>query len=498
MFRSQHLSYKYALIAYLLFGLQGLIATGGAIQLLFPDVNSPISFAAGRAFHLNISIYWPLLGMMGAIYFFFSQEAEREFYSLKLITVNFWLLTTTIGLTLGWLLLGFTEGREYLETNWLFKLATFASTLLLSFNLLRTYQTSTMPKSRATLISIVAGSITLVIFYLPNIMSYSHPTTDEVAKFLVVHLWEEMSMELLGTGILAALVIRMTGVERRAVETAIYLDLIFAALAGILATGHHYYWIGVPAFWLWIGGIFSAMQVLPSIILLYTTLKSTNLKTFSCRSDRDKIVAALIGCSIFYHIFGAAFLGFLMAYPPLNRFIHGTYITSAHSHFALFGVFGFLVLALCFYMLFTEISLAKKLYPWCWVALLSLNAGLLTMGTGLLLAGGLQVYCWWVMGLSIDETNELIRPYLLIRAAGGAVYSAGSLLLTFVVVKSLWPKIKMLFQSEGHLSNIACDDLNQLDGLLDDLVQKGKEAEQVLQKIQNLSPTILTRSKENK
>lgn len=498
MFRSQHLSYKYALVAYVLFGLQGLVATGGALELVFPDIVFPISFKDGRAFHLNISIFWPLIGMIGAIYYFFCQEAEREFYSLRLINVNFWLLSGTAILILGSILLGFNEGREYLEAIWPLKLAVAASTLLLSFNLLRTYLGSAVPRGRATLISMVTGSLTLIIFYLPNIVSYSHPTVDEITKFLVVHLWEEMSLELLGTGVLAALLIKVTEAERRITETSIYLDITFVALAGILATGHHYYWIGVPAFWLWIGGIFSAIQVVPAIVLLYAIGKSARFNNFASLSYRDKITVALVGSSMFYHIFGASFLGFFMAYPPMNRFVHGTYITSAHSHLALFGVFGFLVLAVCFYILFTEVILTPKLYRWCWLAIFALNAGLLTMGIGLLLAGGLQAYFWRVIGLSIGETNQLIRPYLFIRIFGGIIYSAGGMLLTFIVVKSIWPNIKAIFQNEGHLAKIKCDDLYCIQTVLQGLVQKEKEAEHLLIRIRCLSQKMFLLGKKSK
>lgn len=29
--------------------------------------------------------------------------------------------------------------------------------------------------------------------------------------------------------------------------------------AGIIGTGHHYYWIGTPDYWQWWGSIFSAL-----------------------------------------------------------------------------------------------------------------------------------------------------------------------------------------------------------------------------------------------
>jgi nitric oxide reductase subunit B len=237
------------------------------------------------------------------------------------------------------------------------------------------------------------------------------------------------------------------------------------------------------------------MQALPAIILVYSTIKTAQFTTYSSLSARDKITIALIGCSTFYHIFGASILGFFMAYPPINRFIHGTYITSAHSHFALFGVFGFLILAVCFYILFTEVVLSQKMYRFCQMAILALNAGLLTMGIGLLLAGGLQCYFWRVIGLSISETNELIRPYLFIRAFGGGIYATGSMLLTFFVLKSIWPKIREIFRTSGKIASIKYDDLHQLQQLMQELIKKEKEAERLLIKIRKLSQMAETQDK---
>jgi len=167
----------------------------------------------------------------------------------------------------------------------------------------------------------------------------------------------------------------------------------------------------------------------------------------------------------------------------MNRYVHGTYITSAHSHLALFGVFGFLALAVCFYILFNEHAVSQKSYRWCLLAILFLNIGLLTMGLGLLAAGGLQVYFARVIGLGIGETNQLIRPYLFIRMMGGFAYTVGSTVLTYTVVKSLWPNLRPIFLNEGKTCSVNSDEWQQLHSLLTRLIQKEKEAEQLLLKI---------------
>jgi nitric oxide reductase subunit B len=43
-------------------------------------------------------------------------------------------------------------------------------------------------------------------------------------------------------------------------EKWLYVIVGLVFIAGILGTAHHYYWVGVPAYWLPIGGLFSALE----------------------------------------------------------------------------------------------------------------------------------------------------------------------------------------------------------------------------------------------
>ena len=54
------------------------------------------------------------------------------------------------------------------------------------------------------------------------------------------------------------------GVDREVVEKWLYVIVAAALFSGILGTGHHYYWIGTPGYWQWIGSIFSSsLEVIP-------------------------------------------------------------------------------------------------------------------------------------------------------------------------------------------------------------------------------------------
>lgn len=482
MLISQKLCYKYALITFLFFGLQGIIALAGALETVFPDVPMPLPFTAGRAFHLNISIMWPLFGITGIIYYFFCSEAGREIYSVRLIEANFWLLLVTIVTILGSLILGFNAGIEYLEALPPLKVGIAISISILFYNLIRTYMAAKVPKSRATLVSMLAGSFTLIVFFIPNILRYSHPVAEEFLKFWVVHLWEEMSLELIGTGVLGAVVVTLPGMQRRVIENVLYLDMIVMVVTGVLATGHHYYWTGGPAYWIWVGGAFSTIQIVPVLLLLYSIMRTVKVQYFYQFGQREKMVTAMLACSMFYHIFGAGLLGFFMAIPAVNKYIHGTYITSAHSHLAVFGVFGFLVLALSYYIFFSEVALDTKNYLFSWIGLLLLNGGLLIMSVALLVAGGLQSHFWYVLGLTVGQTNQGLFPWLLLRLAGGLVYAAGSSLLTYVVINKAWSSFSLCFPSLKLLEEQQCMALKDLHTGFQQVVVTANKLEQALRK----------------
>ncbi|MHB1420170.1 MAG: cbb3-type cytochrome c oxidase subunit I [Bacillota bacterium] len=432
------MAYPFCLLAILMLGSQGLLATLGALGLVFPDLPELIPYQAGRAVHLNLSILWPLLGAMGAIYFFFAREAEVELWSWKWVIGQFLVTTGTVFMILFFLSLGYTEGREYLEALRPFGFFLAAGMFMFNFILWCTFLKKGVPRVRATLVGMLTGSFTLLVFYAPNLFAYAHPTTDELVKFWVVHLWEELSLELIGASLLVAFLIHITGVKRNLADKLLYLDLLLIALAGLMSTGHHYYWIGTPRFWLWIGGIFSSLQVIPIVILAYSAYRELRLKGMESLGKTEKVTLGFILSSIVYHIFGAGALGLAMAIPQSNIYMHGTFITSAHAHLALFGVVGFLVLGLCYYIIVREVMPTPGQYRMSALALVLLNCGLAIMGMALLVAGILQAYMWRVIGMDFMQVQSIIRPYLFGRVLGGMIFAAGGVLLSWNVTTMIW------------------------------------------------------------
>ncbi len=434
-FKSQQVAISYSLSPFIFLALQSLLAGLASTEFIFPNLPTPITFQSGRAMHLNLSILWPLLGMIGAVYYFLIQEAQSELYRPSWAKLLFWWFLLVISADLVVLALGFTEGREYLEALWFFDLALIIGTILYTYNLLRTALKNKSSFRRPTVLSMLVGSFSLVIFFAPNIIPNANLVIDETMRFWVVHLWEELSFELTGTAIIAALLLSLSDQGRRKIEQIVFLELAFVVLSGFLATAHHYYWIGLPRYWLWIGGIFSTLQVLPILLLAYTAYQETfKLKSLGGLRKQDLVALGLIFSSIFYHLIGAGALGFFMAIPRVNLYVHGTLLTSSHSHLALFGVHGFLVLGAAYYILTRSLELPMKEVKNGLLAVALLNIGLLIMGGSLFMAGVAEAYLWRVTGLDFVRVQSIIRPYYITRAAGGAIFAIGAFWLAWHVL----------------------------------------------------------------
>lgn len=435
---SQSVAYPYALAAFLFFGIQSLVATAGAMDQVIPDLPVPVPFEVGRSIHLNLAIFWPLLGAMGLAYYFFVAEASTDLVSRRLARAQFLLFTFIFLLNLGALSLKLTEGREYLEAlpplDWVILL----TCLIFVYNLARTYLKPGVPRGRPTLLAFLLGATTLVVFFIPNLFFYPHPVADEIVKFWVVHLWEEGSLELVATAVLAAMLLAVLEERRKEVEAALWLELFLVVGGSILATAHHYYWIGLPSYWTWIGAGFSGLQVVPILLLTFSAVKGFRQGRWRRLDPESRLSLAVVASSIFYHLTGAGLLGLALAIPRFNLYVHGTYLISAHAHLALFGAFGLLVLAGCFYVLTRHLVLSPVEVRRAWLGVGLVNLGLVVMGGSLALAGFLQAYLWRAAGMDFMEVQGLIRPYLELRAAGGTVFAVGDLFLTWAVLAPAW------------------------------------------------------------
>ncbi len=177
-------------------------------------------------------------------------------------------------------------------------------------------------------------------------------------RFWVVHLWVEDFLELFTT-IMVAYIFVLLGVVRPTTATrVVYLDIILYSIGGVIGTMHHLYFSGAPAVHMALGAFFSAMEVIPLLLL---TFEAWRFMQLGGRAGRDARCSArqrgefphkwavmfLIAVG-FWNFLGAGVFGFLINLPIVSYYEIGTQFTANHGHGAMMGVYG--MLAIGFFM----------------------------------------------------------------------------------------------------------------------------------------------------
>ncbi|CAN0204322.1 unnamed protein product, partial [Chrysoparadoxa australica] len=215
--------------------------------------------------HTNALIVWLLLGFFGAAYFLIPEESEREIYSVKLAYLQLIILMVgTLG-AVGSYLVGIHGGREFLEQPLWVKFGILVAALIFLFNISMTVLAG---KKTAITNVLLLGLWLLSLLWVFAFINPENLSLDKMYWWFVVHLWVEATWELVMASILAFLLLKLTGVDREVVEKWLYVIVATALFSGILGTGHHFYWIGLPGYWQWVGSIFSTFEVIPFFLMM--------------------------------------------------------------------------------------------------------------------------------------------------------------------------------------------------------------------------------------
>ena len=357
-YKSQAVAKLYFIAAIALFLGQIVFGLIMGLQYVVGDFLFPaIPFNVARMVHTNLLIVWLLFGFMGASYYLIPEETETELFSPKLAIITFWVFLAAGVLTiLGYLLVPYaalakmtgndllnTMGREFLEQPLPTKVGIVLVALSWLFNI-----TMTMLKGRKTAISLVLtlGMLGLAAFFLFSFYDPVNLVKDKFYWWWVVHLWVEGVWELILGAMLAFVLIKVTGVDREVVEKWLYVIITMTLVTGIIGTGHHYYWIGAPAYWQWWGSIFSALEPIPFFMMTVFAFNMVNKR----RREHPNKAATLwaLGTSVIAFL-GAGLWGFLHTLAPINYYAHGTQLTAAHGHLAFYGAYALVVLTMISY-----------------------------------------------------------------------------------------------------------------------------------------------------
>ena len=436
-YQTQRIAYAYFAVALALFAIQvlgGLLA--GWIYVSPNTLSELLPFNIIRMIHTNSLVVWLLLGFMGAAYFLIPEEAEREIHAPHLAYVPLLILVLgTLGAVVTYLFDLFSgnpvlgqQGREFLEQPLWVQVGIVVAALVFLYNISMTVLAGR--KTAVTNVLLIGlwglALLFLFAFYVPDNLSL-----DKQYWWYVVHLWVEGVWELIMASILAFLMLKLTGVDREVVEKWLYLIVATSLITGILGTGHHYYWIGTPGYWQWLGSIFSAMEVIP----FFAMMSFAFIMVWKGRRDHPNKAALLwsLGCATLA-FFGAGVWGFMHTLHGINYYTHGTQITAAHGHLAFFGAYVSLNLALFTY----AFPLLKNRDPYNQVLNMGsfwlMAGGMAFMTFVLTFAGTVQTHLQRVQGEYFMDVQEQLAVFYWMRFGAGIAVVLGVALFIYALL----------------------------------------------------------------
>ncbi|MBZ0118934.1 MAG: cbb3-type cytochrome c oxidase subunit I [Sandaracinaceae bacterium] len=457
---TQRATYKFFLFAVLLFGAQvlaGILAANDFVRPMGLSLGSIIPFTVLRSYHTLFQIYWFFMAWVGYTIFFLPRLAPVPPGQLALINLLFAICIVTgagalvgiyaaqtgmiTGETAYWL---GSQGWEFLELGRLFQytlLGSFVLWIVIIARAVRPWLTARTFWSIPSWLLYGSGIMVAFLFFGLMISPAQNFAVSDYWRWMVVHMWVEVTFEVFTTVIVGYLFVQMGLISRAMCERVIFLAVMMFLATATLGVSHNFYWIAKPTGIIAIGGVFSTLQVLPLLLL---TLDAWRTKREAQRA-REHVAAGrqvhimegvwlfILGVN-FWNIFGAGVFGSLINLPVVNYYEHATYLTGNHAHAAMFGVKGNIALGgmlFCARHLIAHEAWSEKLVR---TAFWSLNGGVaLMMFLDLFPAGLYQVGVVLENGLWYARTQDILTGPIWTtltygRSIGGTLFVLGGVL----------------------------------------------------------------------
>ncbi|OJH39150.1 nitric oxide reductase large subunit [Cystobacter ferrugineus] len=281
------------------------------------------------------------------------------------------------------------------------------------------------------------SSLAIAAFYGAGLM-WGRQTNLAIAEYWrwwVVHLWVEGFFEVFATVVIAFLFTRMGLLRVASATAAVLFSTVVFLTGGILGTFHHLYFSGTPTAVLALGATFSALEVVPLVLIGFEGYENLSLTWARPWVQEYKWPIFFFVSVAFWNLVGAGLFGFFINPPIALYYMQGLNTTAVHGHTALFGVYGMLGIGL---MLFCLKGLdvggvwnagAVRFAFW------AINIGLALMVLlSLLPIGLLQTWASVEHGMWYARSAEFLQTGLMaklrwMRVVGDTVFALGILAL---------------------------------------------------------------------
>jgi nitric oxide reductase subunit B len=336
------------------------------------------------------------------------------------------------------------QGLEYVDLGRFWQIFLFAGLFIWLFLMGRSlWPVLKRPGENKHLLALfLLASSAIALFYGAGLMwgRQTNLAMIEYWRWWVVHLWVEGFFEVFATVVIAFLFVRMGLLKAPGASRAVLFSTIIFLFGGILGTFHHLYFSGTPVAVLALGATFSAMEVVPLVLIGFEAYENLTLSRAKPWVSAYKWPIYFFVSVAFWNLVGAGLFGFFINPPIALYYMQGLNTTPVHGHTALFGVYGMLGIGL---MLFCLRGLTTNRI-WKTGALSftfwSINIGLALMVLlSLLPVGLLQAWASVEHGMWYARSAEFMQTPLMdtlrwLRVIGDTIFALGAVALGWFVL----------------------------------------------------------------
>ncbi|MBX3395981.1 MAG: nitric-oxide reductase large subunit [Phycisphaerae bacterium] len=433
------------------YGVEG----GGFYGIKLAEI---LPYSVTRTWHTQLGIFWIATAWLATGLFVAPAVSgyEPKFQRLGVNVLFVCLLVIVVGSLAGqWMgvqqKLGYVanfwfghQGLEYVDLGRFWQIFLLAGLFIWLFLMGRAmWPALRRPGEHRGLLSMFfISSAAIAMFYGAGLMwgRQTNLAVIEYWRWWVVHLWVEGFFEVFATVVIAFLFTRM-GLLKTATATAavLFSSTIFLS-GGIIGTFHHLYFTGTPTAVLALGACFSALEVVPLVLIGFEAYENLSLSRAKPWVSAYRWPIYFFVAVAFWNLVGAGLFGFFINPPIALYYMQGLNTTPVHGHTALFGVYGMLGMGL---MLFCLRGLATEK---AWktgslaVAFWCVNAGLALMVLlSLLPVGLMQAWASVERGMWYARSAEFMQTPLMeklrwMRVVGDTIFAVGILSLGWFIL----------------------------------------------------------------
>lgn len=416
-----------------------------------------LPYSVTRTWHVQLGLFWIATAWLASGLFIGPLVSEQEpkgqrlgvnvlFLALLVVVVGSlageWLsvqnkMSDTVSFYLG------HQGYEYVDLGRAWQLALMVGLLLWLFLMIRVLwpalQKRGEQKQLVTLLAISTGAIAL--FYGAGLSwgQHTHLSIVEYWRWWVVHLWVEGFFEVFATTVIAFIFMRLNLIRPGVAAAAALLSATIFLSGGIIGTCHHLYFSGTPTVALAWGSVFSALEVVPLVLVGFDAMDDLRRSRTSVWVRRYKWPIYFFISVAFWNMVGAGLFGFMINPPIALYYMQGLNTTPLHGHAALFGVYGMLGIGLMLVCLRVLIPAAEWKDGLLRFAFWGLNGGLMAMCLlSLLPVGLMQTWASVEHGYWYARSGEFMQTPPMqnlrwMRVPGDTLFFLGALALVVFV-----------------------------------------------------------------